>query len=65
MESLVKAQLELQAHTTQPLLSLEKSLQTGDETSELKLKRPVPAYTQFLREQYHHMKDKGVIRRMN
>lgn len=61
----LKAQLELQAHSVQPLLSIEKSLQTVEETTELKPKRPVPAYTQFLREQYHHMKDQGVIGRMN
>ena len=61
----LKAQLELQAPSVQPLLSIEKSLQTVEETTELKPKRPVPAYTQFLREQYHHMKDQGVIGRMN
>lgn len=49
--------MELQSHSGLPV---EKSGVSGNASSEQKQRRPIPAYTQFLREQYKRMKDHGV-----
>lgn len=54
----LKSELELFKTASQSSLSSKPTLL--ESPSETKPRRPVPAYTQFLQEQYQRMKDMGV-----